>query len=305
MMKSRSRSFLIYFVVILTTFSIGCNFANELISAAVASPTLASTSSLQTDPTATVEEINPPTQSLPPSDKPVTEEPTPTSSPTSAPPVPKPCDSKFCIESGTLILNRPIGPDGRNTIDHSLRFGDYRTSTRNANRGVKFLNSLGTPVLAAADGKVVVAGDDREINYGYYANAFGNLVILEHNLSEVNQPIYTLYAHLSQINVDIDDVVSRGDVTGLVGNTADIEGSTLYFENRLGENNYLAPQNPELWLEPLTNDSGGSTGALAGRILDEDGNFIAVPNIVVEQLAGPGQPASDTIYLKTYTSESM
>jgi hypothetical protein len=46
-------------------------------------------------------------------------------------------------------------------------------------------------------------------------------------------------------------------------------------------------------------------GALAGQIVEEDGDFIAVPNIVIEQLAGPGQPAEDTIYIKTYSSESM
>jgi hypothetical protein len=160
-------------------------------------------------------------------------------------------------------------------------------------------------VLAAADGVVVVAGDDSSTNYGYYANAFGNLVILKHDLARFGEPIYTLYAHLSQINVDIDDTVSRGDVIGLVGNTGDVEGSTLYFEIRLGENNYRAPQNPDLWLEPLADDNGQTMGALAGQIVEEDGDFIAVPNIVIEQLAGPGQPAEDTIYIKTYSSESM
>lgn len=279
--------------------------ANQMISAAVASPTPASSSPLPPEPSATVEEITQPT--LPPtqSDPLVTDQSPPTSSPTEAPQEMERCDSEVCIEDGTFILNRPIGEDGRNTIDHSLRFGEYRASTRNANRGVKFLNSLGTPVLAAADGKVVVAGDDMEKNYGFYANSFGNLVILEHNHPEINQPFYTLYAHLSQINVDVDDVVKQGDVIGLVGNSGDIEGSTLYFEIRLGENNYLAPQNPELWLEPLADDSGRPTGALAGRIIDEEGNYIAVSNIVVEHLAGPGQPATDTVYLKTYTSESM
>jgi hypothetical protein len=209
------------------------------------------------------------------------------------------------MQPGTFIFSRPIGPEGRHTIDHSRRYGEYRRSTRRANRGVQFLNSLGTPVRAVADGVVIVAGDDSDKIYGYYANAFGNLVILRHDLAEVAVPVYTLYAHLSQINVQVDDQVSRGAEIGLVGNSGDVQGSTLYFEIRLGENNYENPQNPELWLEPLVDESGAAQGALAGRILDENGNTINVPNIVIERLAGPGLPAEDTLYLATYNSEDL
>jgi murein DD-endopeptidase MepM/ murein hydrolase activator NlpD len=304
-MNNQNRSLLIISSVILILISLGCNIANRAINAAMATSTAEPLPTLAATPLPATEEIILPTPSLTqPSESP-TEESPPTPAPTSAPPAIDPCPSELCIEPGTFILSRPIGPEGRNTIDHSRRYGDYRASTRNANRGVQFLNSLGTPVLAVADGTVVVAGDDRNKNYGYYANAFGNLIILKHDLPGIGAPIYTLYAHLSQINVDVDDMVSRGEEIGLVGNTGDVEGSTLYFEIRLGENNYQAPQNPELWLEPLEDDDGGTMGALAGRILDADGNYINVPNIVVEQLAGPGQPAQDTIYLKTYTSESM
>jgi hypothetical protein len=203
------------------------------------------------------------------------------------------------------MLSRPIGPQGRNTIDHSRRFGTYRASINRANRGVQFLNSQGTPVLAVADGVVVVAGDDRKIVYGHYTNAFGNLVILKHDLPEFGVPIYTLYAHLSQIKVAVDDLVGRGQEIGLVGNSGDVAGSTLYFEIRWAKNTYHVPQNPELWLEPLTDENGAPLGALAGRILDAEGNYIAASNIVVELLTGPGQPAQDTFYIETYTSDSM
>jgi hypothetical protein len=40
-------------------------------------------------------------------------------------------------------------------------------------------------------------------------------------------------------------------------------------------------------------------------VLDEQGNYQQVPNIVIEQLAGPGLPAIDQFYLKTYEKKEL
>ncbi len=211
------------------------------------------------------------------------------------------CQEGICILDGNFILDRPVGGNGRKTIDHANRYGSYRRATGDSYHGVFFLNSTGTPVVAAADGMVVVAGDDLNTVYGSFTNMYGNLVILEHALPGISQPVYTLYAHLSQVLVSVNDSVQAGQEIGQVGSTGSITGSTLYFEVRLGENTYGACRNPELWLKPLSDEDGQAFGALAGRIVDSDGDFVSIDNIVLEQLAGPGQPALDQIYLKTYS----
>ncbi|HEX6306301.1 MAG TPA: M23 family metallopeptidase [Anaerolineales bacterium] len=213
----------------------------------------------------------------------------------------EPCGEDVCLYDGWFLLERPVGPDGRNTIDHTSRFGTFRRGSE-AIRGVYFLNSTGTPVLASADGLVVVAGDDSQSPYGRYRGAFGNLVILQHDLPGVSGSVFTLYGHLSEVSVEVDDQVQAGQEIGLVGSSGDISGSSLYFEVRYGENAYQSARNPELWLKPV---SEGGAGGLAGRIVNAEGNFVTVQSIVIEQLAGPGQPALDQFYIRTYAGDSL
>jgi murein DD-endopeptidase MepM/ murein hydrolase activator NlpD len=216
-----------------------------------------------------------------------------------------PCEEDVCLESGSFLLTRPIAPPGRLTIDPSFRYGDYRQSTQLTHRGVDFLNSSGTSVVAAADGVVVVAGDDLEMPYGPRKDYYGNLVILEHNLPGLDQPIYTLYSQLSEVLVEEGQSVLAGEEIALVGMTGEVPGSTLHFEVRLGENSYSAARNPELWLQLLSDAKDQPLGALAGRVVDEQGNYQPVENIVIEQLAGPGLPAIDQFYLTTYEKKEL
>jgi murein DD-endopeptidase MepM/ murein hydrolase activator NlpD len=215
------------------------------------------------------------------------------------------CQEQVCIQDGYFLLDRPVGGNGRKTIDHANRFGTYRRSSGDSYHGVFFLNSTGTPVVAAADGQVVVAGDDLSTVYGSFANMYGNLVILKHNLPGISVPVFTLYAQLSEVSVKVDDSVQAGQEIGLVGSSGSVKGSTLYFEVRVGENSYGAAQNPELWLKPLQNEDGQTYGAIAGRIVDGAGNFVSMDNIVLEELAGKGQPALDQIYIKTYREKRL
>jgi murein DD-endopeptidase MepM/ murein hydrolase activator NlpD len=217
----------------------------------------------------------------------------------------EPCAEEVCVNDGYFLLKQPIGSDGRNTIVYTDRFGSYRSASRDALRGVYFLNSSGTPVLASADGEVVVAGDDSQMPYGPRLNMYGNLVVLKHDLSGLSQPLFTLYAHLSEISVEVGETVTTGDEVGLVGMSGDVSGSILLFEVRLGENHPDAARNPELWLEPQSDDTGQLQGALAGRVVDKNGKTLTIPNIVVERLAGPGLPAIDQLYLKTYAENSL
>jgi murein DD-endopeptidase MepM/ murein hydrolase activator NlpD len=247
---------------------------------------------------------------LPPTEEPEPEEPpeaeeSPPEEPEPTKEDPQPCEEAVCVSAGSFLLARPIGPDGRFTIDPSYRFGEYRQATRHTHRGVDFLNSTGTPVLAVADGEVVAAGDDLITPYGPRKDFYGNLVILQHKVPGYGKPVFTLYGHLSEITVEEGDSVAAGQEIGLVGMSGGVPGSTLHFEVRFGENSYQVARNPELWLELLTDEGDQSLGALAGRVLDEQGNYLPVENIVVEQLAGPGLPAIDQFYLRTYEKKEL
>ena len=79
----------------------------------------------------------------------------------------------------------------------------------------------GTPVLAAQDGKVSSAG---------YAGGYGLMVVLNHKLSDTQ--LESRYAHLSEILVEPDATVKKGDVIGLVGSTGNSTGPHLHFEMR-------------------------------------------------------------------------
>ncbi|MEX0271795.1 M23 family metallopeptidase [Leptolyngbyaceae cyanobacterium UHCC 1019] len=85
--------------------------------------------------------------------------------------------------------------------------------------GTDLAAPMGTPVLAAYAGQVVLA----DLLGGY-----GLAVALEHNKGTAQ----TLYAHLSEIFVRSGEVVKQGDVIGRVGSTGNSTGPHLHFEFR-------------------------------------------------------------------------
>ena len=86
--------------------------------------------------------------------------------------------------------------------------------------------------------------------YGPIISFYGNLVILEHHWSGLEQPVYAVYAHLQTFLVKTGDVVSSGQKIGLVGSTGTASGSHLHFEVRTNGPKISDTVNPELWLQP-------------------------------------------------------
>jgi peptidoglycan hydrolase-like protein with peptidoglycan-binding domain len=86
--------------------------------------------------------------------------------------------------------------------------------------GMDILADTGTPVGAAAAGRVTFAG--------YAAGGWGNLVVVLHT-----DGVRTLYAHLSKVSVRLGQSVATGNRLGLVGATGDATGPHLHFEVRL------------------------------------------------------------------------
>ena len=91
-----------------------------------------------------------------------------------------------------------------------------------ANEGIDIGAPKGSPVIAAAPGTVVYAGNDMK--------GFGNLVLVRHQGDWV-----TAYAHLDRVMVKKDSILAKGDMVGTVGKTGDAPTPRLHFEIRHAE----------------------------------------------------------------------
>jgi murein DD-endopeptidase MepM/ murein hydrolase activator NlpD len=278
--------------LILFLFLTGCSQNNDGNSPTPSEPGGTSTDLMQV----TVEQS--PTVTLI-STETATSTPEPTSTRTSTPTPTPPCTPQLCTYPGHFWLERPIAPSDNDQVDSSYRYGSTQEGARPTHHGVEFVNEEGTPVLAAAEGFVVVAGNDFQETYADYPFYYGNLVIIEHNFPEIDKPVLTLYGHLSEVKTQVGTLVQVGDQIGSVGYTGIAEWSHLHFEVRVGENRFNNTRNPELWLKPHQNENGQTNGAIAGRIIDEFGTPIYIPNIVIEKI-GPSDEVIETLYIETY-----
>jgi murein DD-endopeptidase MepM/ murein hydrolase activator NlpD len=93
--------------------------------------------------------------------------------------------------------------------------------------GIDIGAPIGTSVLAAADGEVILVKGGNAWNGGY-----GNYIVIKHS-----NGTQTLYAHLSKNLVSIGDNVSQGEKIGLSGNTGKSTGPHLHYEVRGSTNN--------------------------------------------------------------------
>lgn len=89
--------------------------------------------------------------------------------------------------------------------------------------GVDFANSIGTPVVSAADGVV---------SYASPLSTYGNVIMVTHSID--GQTFTSLYAHLSSIKVSVGQAVSKGQTIGAIGNTGNSTGPHLHFEIHVG-----------------------------------------------------------------------
>lgn len=96
--------------------------------------------------------------------------------------------------------------------------------------GVDLAVPAGTPVIAAADGRVALAEGLR---------VRGNAVVIDHGLG-----VYTAYYHLSQIRVQPGQEVRAGDLLGLAGSTGLATGPHLHWELRV----FGVPADPLGWV---------------------------------------------------------
>ena len=104
---------------------------------------------------------------------------------------------------------------GRFTSGFGMR-PDPFTGVRRFHNGIDLANAVGTPIRAAAAGRVVHI----ETQVGNY----GKFVILSHPGG-----FQTLYAHMDSFSVRNGQTVTRGQVIGTMGNTGRSTGPHLHF----------------------------------------------------------------------------
>lgn len=108
----------------------------------------------------------------------------------------------------------------------------FNGQARNPHGGMDIAAPTGTPVVAAAAGTVIDAGD-------YFFS--GHTVWVDHGSG-----LLTMYGHLSEIGVKAGDAISRGDRIGAVGATGRVTGPHLHWSVMLNR----AYVDPALFVAP-------------------------------------------------------
>jgi len=124
---------------------------------------------------------------------------------------------------------------GTYTDSFPSRFGSRRnyngTGYDYYHSGLDFYGGTGTPILAPAAGRVVLAE---------MLKVRGNTTIIDHGWG-----IFTAYLHQSEIQVAVGDRVETGQTIGLVGGTGRVTGPHLHWEVWVGG----VPVDPIEWTE--------------------------------------------------------
>lgn len=90
----------------------------------------------------------------------------------------------------------------------------FNGQPRNAHRGLDFRAAAGAPIHAVADGVAALADNQ------FFA---GNVVYVDHGLG-----VFSIYMHMSEIDVKEGDKITRGQVIGKVGATGRATGPHLH-----------------------------------------------------------------------------
>ncbi len=96
----------------------------------------------------------------------------------------------------------------------------------NRHLAIDIANKEGTPIIASHNGKVVLA-DSMYLT--------GNTIIIDHGMN-----LFSIYAHLSKLDVKVDQPVKQGQIIGRLGTTGFSTGPHLHYGMLVG-NTYINP----------------------------------------------------------------
>jgi murein DD-endopeptidase MepM/ murein hydrolase activator NlpD len=153
--------------------------------------------------------------------------PTPTPAPAARVPTPTGGGLPGAIQTDRL---QPSSYNMIYPIVHPVVTTEYgeRTFAQSFHTGIDLANNNRTPILAAADGKVLEAGLAVP---GKPDQSYGMMVVIAHDTK-----LTTLYAHMDVGNygptVKPGDTVKRGQIIGYIGMTGITSGPHVHFEVR-------------------------------------------------------------------------
>jgi murein DD-endopeptidase MepM/ murein hydrolase activator NlpD len=116
---------------------------------------------------------------------------------------------------------------------YTSRFGNRKspfTGLVEFHEGLDIASRKGTPVTAAADGRVTFAGE---------RGSYGRMIVIDHGHGMI-----TRYAHLDEILIENGKKVRRGERIAFMGNTGRSTGPHLHYEVRLNG----VPVDPETYI---------------------------------------------------------
>ncbi len=170
--------------------------------------------------------------------------------------------------------------------------------------GIDIPGDIGTPILAAGDGKIIYAG------FGVYRGGsdifddpYGKAIVIEHSFGYQGESLFTLYAHLDEILAEKGQAVTAGDQIGLMGKTGKTTGPHLHFEVRVGKNEYFSSRNPDLWISPPQ-----GWGILVGQILTFEGRLLEQQAVNLTRIGERASEYESTDYLwiaKSYQNQAI
>jgi murein DD-endopeptidase MepM/ murein hydrolase activator NlpD len=125
--------------------------------------------------------------------------------------------SSAAIRLWSAPFVRPVaGPSNSSFGTRSVFNGERR----NPHGGADFLSPAGTPVKSPNAGRIICA---RDLFFT------GNTVIIDHGVG-----VFSMLAHLSRLDVTKGDIVSAGQILGLVGATGRVTGPHLHWAVTVG-----------------------------------------------------------------------
>lgn len=101
-------------------------------------------------------------------------------------------------------------------------FGDRRKYTH-AGKIIDTQTHLGVDLASVAQDQIQAANDGSVV-FTDFMGIYGNCIIIDHGLG-----LQSLYAHLSSIDVNVGDEVTRGEIIGRSGSTGLAGGDHLHF----------------------------------------------------------------------------
>jgi murein DD-endopeptidase MepM/ murein hydrolase activator NlpD len=121
---------------------------------------------------------------------------------------------------------------GKINNEFGFRRSPFGGRTYEFHAGMDIDGERGDQVVAPANGLVTEAG---------WKGGYGNMIEIDHG-----NGLKTRYGHLSKIDVEVGEQISRGQIMAFVGSTGRSTGPHLHYELRLNDR----PINPRRFLPP-------------------------------------------------------